>query len=49
MEEAIDRPAEVKKVEEQLEAARRKAAREGTPQPRVEPDLEAPQEEAARR
>jgi rare lipoprotein A (peptidoglycan hydrolase) len=49
VEEAIDGPEEVGKVEEQLEEARKEAAEDGTPQPRVRVDLEAPQEEAARR
>ena len=49
VEEAIDGPEEVGKVEEQLEKARKEAAGDGTPQPRVGIDLEAPQEEAARR
>jgi rare lipoprotein A (peptidoglycan hydrolase) len=49
VEEAIDGPEEVGKVEEQLEKARKEAAEDGTPQPRVRVDLEAPQEEAARR
>jgi rare lipoprotein A (peptidoglycan hydrolase) len=49
VEEAIDGPEEVGKVEEQLEKARKEAAGDGTPQPRVRVDLEAPQEEAARR
>jgi hypothetical protein len=42
---AIDRPEEVGKVEEQLGEARKKAAKEGTPQPKVVPELEAPAEE----
>jgi hypothetical protein len=47
VEKAIDNPDQVGKVERQLGKARRRAAREGTPQPRIRPDLEAPQEEAA--
>ena len=43
VEEAIDTPKEVDEVEKQLKAARREAAREGTPQPKVTPDLEPPQ------
>jgi rare lipoprotein A len=46
VEEAIESPKEVRKVEKQLEEARREAAADGTPQPRVGVDLEAPQEEA---
>jgi rare lipoprotein A len=39
VEQAIDRPKEVPKVERQLEDARRAAAAEGTPQPKPLPEL----------
>ena len=40
VEQAIDRPKEVLKVERRLEDARRAAAAEGTPQPKPLPELE---------
>ena len=43
VEEAIDAPKEEPKVEQQLEAAREEAAKEGTPQPKVVPDLGPPE------
>lgn len=46
-EEAIDRPAEVPKVEKQLKDARKEAASDGTPQPKVPVDLDPPQDEVA--
>ena len=49
VEEAIGSPKEVGKVEEQLRDARKEAAADGTPQPRVGIDLEAPREETGRR
>ena len=49
VEEAIDKPEEVGKVEEQLKEARKEAAKDGTPQPKLVPRLEAPREEAAPR
>lgn len=42
VEEAIDQPKEVPKVERQLEDARRTSAAEGTPQPKPMPQLEPP-------
>ncbi len=42
VEKAIDGPREVGEVEEQLGEARREAAGDGTPQPKVGVDLEAP-------
>jgi rare lipoprotein A len=42
VEEAIDTPKEVPKVERQLEAARDAAAAEGTPQPKPLPALDPP-------
>lgn len=45
VEEAIDQPKEVPKVERQLEDARRAAAAEGTPQPKPMPQLEPPTEQ----
>ena len=49
VEEAIESPKEVTKVEQQLKQARKEAAQDGTPQPKTKLDLEAPQEEAGRR
>ena len=47
VEKAIDTPKEEEKVERQLGEARREAAKDGTPQPRVVIDLEPPQGPAA--
>jgi hypothetical protein len=49
VEEAIDTPGDERKVEKQLREARREAAKDGTPQPRVAIDLEPPQGPAAER
>jgi hypothetical protein len=49
VEQAIESPKEVTKVEQQLKEARKEAAQDGTPQPKARLDLEAPQEEAGRR
>lgn len=47
VEEAIDKPAETPKVEKQLKEARKEAARDGTPQPKVPVALDPPQDELA--
>ena len=49
VEAAIDGPAKVGRVERRRRAAREAAAREGTPQPEVRLDLEAPREQGVRR
>lgn len=48
VEKAIDKPEEEPKVEKQLKEARQEAAQDGTPQPRPVPDLEPPQNAAAK-
>ena len=47
VEQAIEEPGDEKKVERQLREARREAAKDGTPQPRVATDLDPPQGPAA--
>jgi rare lipoprotein A len=47
VEQAIEGPEDEKKVERQLREARREAAKDGTPQPRVATDLDPPQGPAA--
>ena len=47
VEEAIDRPKDVPKVERQLEEARRASAEEGTPQPQPLPPLAPPSQARA--
>jgi rare lipoprotein A len=49
VERAIEEPEDQEKVEKQLGEARREAAKDGTPQPRVAIDLEPPQGSAAER